>query len=204
MSNNIILHLAYRPMEGGITEGGADFLTNYSRRYYPRNLNNLAVHMRSSAIRLVQGSTKGAYAYEMIHYTDPEADRFFFEENIKDAADEKGFRISIQPTTPEEKEAIAKCQVNIATRTKPVADIVAYLEDSLESDTERWVNAKTYNSHDPVIVLKELIHFLKEVKILTRVMEFSLTQDEDGMDLQIMLVSPSVYSYFTRIDWKII
>lgn len=204
MSDNTVLHLGYTPMDGLINEAGADFLAHYNRRYYPRNLSALAVHMRNCAIKLVRGSSKAAYKYSMLHYTEAGTTRFTFEECIKDATDDKGFQISIQPSTAEEKEVIAKCQVNTATRTKPVADVIAYLEDSLENEADRWINAQTYNKHDVVTVLTELIHFLKDIKTITRVMEFNLTQTEDGMELLILLISPTVFGYYTRIDWKII
>jgi 3-isopropylmalate dehydratase small subunit len=142
----------------------------------------------------------------MRHYTTNSTGRYVIEESLSEVGHANGFNLGIQATTAEERKVISQylAEESSSMRLQPVNNVVAYLEDSIESEAHKWENAKMLNGADAMTSLKEVITFLKAVKNQVSVLEFSLNDNETGMELTLVLVSPGVMAYYTRLDWTIV
>lgn len=207
MTENDILHLWFKPYAGVMTEADAAFVERYSKRFYPKAMNELSKHMHRLSAKVTRMAVPGSFEYQLTHYTQGVNKRYIIEESVRDTLDATGLNFGIQATTPEERRIFSECfnaEKTSTGNTQPVQNVVAYLEDTLAMESHKWENAKMKSGQEALPVLKEIIEFLKSVKNVVRVHTFEVTTKPIGTELTLVLLSPGVLSYYTRIDWTIV
>lgn len=204
MTDSDILHLWFRPYGGVINEADVSFIERYSRRFYPKAMNELTKQMHKLTAKITKMYPAGMFEYQLTHFTKKATNRYLIEESLRDLKDNAGLSFGIQATTPEERRLFTECFEADVDSTQPVQNVVAYLEDSLESESHKWVNAKMQNGEEALPALMEIIGFLKTIKNHVRVHTFEVDHNQAGIVLTIILLSPGVLSYYTRIDWTIV
>lgn len=207
MAENDTLHLWFKPYGGIMNETDLAFVERYSKRYYPKAMTELAKQVHRLAAKVMHICPPGMFEFQLQHYTRKINNRYVIQESLRDLLDVQGLNFGIQATTPDERRIFADCftaaQVGAAT-TQSVPSIIAYLEDSLEMESHKWENAKMQNGQEVLPVLLEIISFLKTVKNAVTVHTFEVDFRESGIVITIVLLSPDVLSYYTRIDWTIV
>lgn len=204
MSENDTLHLWFKPYGGVINEADVSFIERYSRRFYPKAMSDLTKQLHRLAAKITKIYPAGMFEYQLTHFTKKASKRYVIEEALRDLNDANGLNFGIQATTPEERKIFSECFEAEANGTQPVGNVVAYLEDSLETEYHKWEGAKMQNGQEALPALKEIIGFLKSVKNHVRVHSFEVNHGPTGITLMIVLLSPGVLSYYTRIDWTIV
>ncbi len=204
MTENDTLHLWYKPYGGVMGDGDVVFVDRYSKRFYPKTMNELAKQLHRAAAKITKLCAKGTFEYRLRHYTRQATGRYVIEETLQDANDALGLTMGIQATTPEERRMFSECfKDEKGGGTTAVQAAVAYLEDSIENENHKWAGIKMRDGQDALPVLQEVIAFLKLVKNVVRVHTFEVTHSEQGIGMTIALVTPDVLAYYTRIDWNI-
>ncbi len=204
MSETDTLHLWFRPYGGVINESDVSFIERYSRRFYPKAMGDLTKQLHRLAAKITKIYPAGMFEYQLTHFTKKASKRYVIEESLRDSKADFGLNFGIQATTPEERKIFAECCEAETDATQPVQNVVAYLEDSLESESHKWEGVKMHNGEDAMPALKEIIGFLKTIKNHVRVHTFEVNHGPAGINLTIALLSPGVLSYYTRIDWTIV
>ena len=204
MSENDTLHLWFKPYGGVINESDVSFIERYSRRFYPKAMGDLTKQLHRLAAKITKIYPAGMFEYQLTHFTKKATKRYVIEESLRDAKADSGLNFGIQATNAEERKIFAECFESESGSTQPVQNVVAYLEDSLESEAHKWEGAKMQNGEDAMPALKEIIGFLKCVKNHVRVHSFEVNHTPAGIVMTIILLSPGVLSYYTRIDWTIV
>lgn len=204
MSETDTLHLWFRPYGGVINESDVSFIERYSRRFYPKAMGDLTKQLHRLAAKITKIYPAGMFEYQLTHFTKKASKRYVIEESLRDVKADFGLNFGIQATTPEERKIFAECFEAETDATQPVQNVVAYLEDSLESESHKWEGVKMHNGEDAMPALKEIIGFLKSIKNHVRVHTFEVNHGPTGINLTIALLSPGVLSYYTRIDWTIV
>jgi hypothetical protein len=206
--NDTTLHLWFKPYNGIMTEADVSFVERYSKRFYPRAMSGLARELHRLVADITRHFPAELFAYQMSHYTVNANGRYILEESLRDHSHDEGFCIGIQATTAEERRvfdaAFGQDGSTMQEKTQSVHGVIAYLEDSLKMESHKWENAKLHNGSDAITVVKQLIGFLNSVKSISRVYDFSLNEEEGGMRATLILVSPGVKAYYTRLDWLIV
>jgi hypothetical protein len=206
--NDTTLHLWFKPYNGIMTEADVSFVERYSKRFYPRAMSSLARELHRLVADITRYFPAEMFAYQMSHFTVNANGRYILEESLRDASHDDGLCIGIQATTAEERRvfdaAFGQDGATLEEKTQSVHGVIAYLEDSLKMESHKWENAKLHNGGEAIWVVKQLVGFLNSIKTLVRVYEFSLTESEDGMRMTMVLVSPGVKAYYTRLDWAIV
>lgn len=204
MTETDTLHLWYKPYGGVMGDGDVAFVERYGRRFYPKAMVELAKHVHRTAGKITRLCKEGTFEFQMRHYTKKATGRYVIEETLRDAVDYTGLSFGIQEANREERKLFSQCFADESgASTSPVANVIAYLEDSISNEHHRWQNARLKDGQDALPVLLELIAFLKAVKNVARVYTFECSQDQRGIALTLALVCPGVLSYYTRIDWII-
>lgn len=207
MTDSDALHLWFRPYNGVVSDSDVSFIQQYGKKFYPRAMGGLTLQLHRLIMKVTRMYKPGLFEYCMMHRTLGSTKRYVIEEYLCDAEDESGLNIGIQATTPEERKLFIECfeaGETGASATQAVQNTITYLEDSLEAESEMWANARMKNGHEALPALLEIIAFLKAVKNRVRVYSFEVNQSEKGIAMSIALLSPSVLSYYTRIDWTIV
>lgn len=207
MTENDTLHLWFKPFGGTMNDADVAFVERYSRRFYPKAMTELSKQIKRLAAKVTRMCAPHSFEYQLTHHTQAANNRYVIEESLRDVADANGLNFGIQATTPEERRVFADCfnaeQSNTAS-TQSVQQVVAYLEDTIQSEAHHWSHAKMANGQDAMPVLQEVISFLKSVKNVVRVHSFEVNYTQAGIVLTVVLVSPGVLSYYARIDWTIV
>lgn len=206
MTENDTLHLWFKPYEQVLGEADIAFIDRYCRRFYPRAMGELTKRLHKLVAKITQLTGPNVMEYSLQHYSKKATKRYILEESLRDTKSADGLSISIQSTTPDERRLFSECFTAEQTETgntQPVQNVVSYLEDSLESESHKWENAKIGNGQDALPILMEIIEFLKQIKNHVRVYHFEVTQTQRGIELTLAMLSPGVLSYYTRIDWVI-
>lgn len=204
MTDTDTLHLWFKPYGGVINEADVSFIERYSRRFYPKAMGELTKQLHRLTAKITRMYPAGMFEYQLTHFTKKATNRYLIEESLRDAKDDTGLNISIQATTHEERKIFSECfEAETDITTQPVQNVVAYLEDSLESESHKWANAKMQNGEEALLALKEIIGFLKAIRNHVRVHTFEVNHGASGITMSIALLSPGVLSYYTRIDWNI-
>lgn len=206
MTENDTLHLWFKPYGGVMEDSDVAFVERYGRRFYPKAMAELTKQLHRCAAKITRLCEPGTFEYHMTHYTRRSNNRYVIQESLRDVSDDTGLSLTIQPTTADERKVFQQCftEENTASSTQPVANVVAYLEDSLENESHKWAGARMKNGQEALPVLLELIGFLKAVRNTVRVHTFECGYGENGIVLTLALVAPSVLSYYTRLDWVIV
>ena len=203
MTDNDSLHLWFRPYGGVINEADVSFIERYSRRFYPKAMGELTKQLHRLSAKLTRMYPAGMFEYQLKHFTKKVSNRYLIEESLTDAKDKNGLKLRIQATTAEERKKFTECFESETDATQPVQNVVAYLEDTLETESHKWANAKMDNGEEALPALREIIEFLKLIKNQVRVYAFEVEHGRSGIELSVVLLSPGVLSYYTRIDWTI-
>lgn len=202
------LHLWFKPYENVIGELDFSFIERYGKRFYPRALSQVAHEMHRLCASITRNMGADAFEYQMRHYTTNANRRYVIEESLRDLTDENGFSIGIQAANPEERKLFIESFPEVGGQTicklPPVLHVIAYLEDALRTDAHKWENAKLHNGREAITVMQEIISFLNGVKQNVRVFDFSFNESEEGMRLSLALITPTVASYYVRLDWLIV
>ena len=204
MTDTDTLHLWFKPYDGVLNEADVSFIERYSRRFYPKAMSDLAKQLHRLVARITKIYPAGMFEYQMTHHTKKLTNRYLIEESLQDKKYSSGLSFGIQATSPEERRIFAECFEVETGSTKPVQNVIAYLEDSLESESHKWSNAKMPNGEDAMPALLEVIGFLKAIKNNVRVFTFEIDHCHTGIVISIILISPGVLSYYTRLDWIIV
>jgi hypothetical protein len=204
MTDADTIHLWFKPYDGVVNETDVSFIERYSRRFYPKAMCELTKHMHRLAAKITKIYPAGMFEYQMTHWTKKATKRYLIEESLWDKKFDSGLSFGIQATTPEERKTFSECFEADADTTTPVQNAIAYLEDTLVTDEHKWAGAKMQNGGEALPALLEVIGFLKAVKNYVRVHTFEVNQHPSGINLTIILISPGVLSYYTRIDWTIV
>lgn len=205
MTENDTLHLWFKPYGGVIGDSDVAFVERYGRRFYPKAMAELAKHLHRTVAKITRMCAADTFEYRLTHITKKANNRYVIEESLRDIDDDQGLNISIQATTPEERKLFTQCfQAENGGDTQPVASVIAYLEDSLQNENERWAGSRMKNGQEALPILLELIDFLKAVRNVCRVHTFSLSYSERGIVITLALVTPGVLAYYTRVDWVIV
>lgn len=206
--NDTTLHLWFKPYNGVMTEADVSFVERYSKRFYPRAMSSLARELHRLVADITRQFTAGMFAYQMSHFTVNANGRYILEESLRDSTDMEGFCIGIQASTAEERrlfdQSFGQDGAMLEEKTQSMHGVIAYLEDSLKMEDHKWLNAKLHNGGDAIPVLKQLIGFLNSVKTMARVYDFSLREEATGLRMTMVIVSPGVKAYYTRLDWLIV
>lgn len=205
-TENTSLHLWFKPFNGILADTDVPFTDRYSRRFYPRALHEVGRALRKAVVAITAITKPGTFEYQMRHYTTVSNGRYVIEESLRELANDQGFCLGIQATTAPERKLINQCVADELPdlRMQPVANVIAYLEDSIASESERWIGSRMYDGQEALPVMTEVIAFLKSIKSLAMVFEFSMSQGETGTVMTLVLVTQGVMSYYTRLDWVIV
>lgn len=206
--NDTTLHLWFKPYNGVMTEADVSFVERYSKRFYPRAMSGLARELHRLVAEITRQYPGDMFAYQMSHFTVNANGRYILEESLRDPSSEDGFCIGIQATTAEERRvfdvAFGVDGATMQEKTQSVHGVIAYLEDSLKMEDHKWLGAKLHNGAEALAVVKQLVGFLNSIKSLARIYDFSMKEDEAGIRMTMVLVSPGVKAYYTRLDWLIV
>jgi hypothetical protein len=205
MTENDTLHLWFKPYGGVMEDSDVAFVERYGRRFYPKAMGELTKQLHRACAKITRLCEPGVFEYHLTHYTRKANNRYVIQESLRDVGDDQGLNLTIQPTTADERRAFQQCFAEDASNpTQPVANVVTYLEDSLENENHKWAGAKMKSGQEALPVLLEIIAFLKAVKNTVRVHTFACSHGPSGIVISLALVSPSVLSYYTRLDWVIV
>lgn len=199
MNEKDTLHLWFKPYSGVMTDGDVALVERYGKCFYPKTMCVLAKHLHRTIGKITRLCEPNAFEYQMMHFTQAANKRYVIQESLREVTDTNGLNIAIQPTTAEERKKFTKLLDKNQLGT--VTNVVAYLENSLEMEGHLWENAKLKGGAEAIPILKELITFLKNIRAFASVATFEVSNTENGLVLTLALLSPSVITYHTRIDW---